>query len=59
MNISELVNTLVGMRQEYGDIEVVLPQCGDDETNLITWDAMISIVNVKKDKNNQDVVEIL
>jgi hypothetical protein len=55
MKIKKLIKKLKKIQEKSGNIEVTLPQVGDDDT--IQWNAEILVVEVEKE-DNRDVVVI-
>jgi hypothetical protein len=57
--IKDIVTALLNLADEYGNLNVVLPQVGKDVDGIeILWDANISAIVVEKDVDGKLVVRI-
>lgn len=57
--IKDVVTALLNLAVKYGNLNVVLPQVGEDFNGIeILWDANISDIVIEKNKNNKNVVKI-
>jgi len=58
MKLSELIDELLALENEVGeDVIVYLLEVADDE--IRTWNANISVIEVRTDKDNKKIVVII